>query len=889
MSNTRPFPTGWVLLFLGGLSVCIQYVTVEKFSVFPPGVSHVTWGTFIRSVEAQITFSALDGLLVALFLVGSAFVLYQEMRFRVLSDFLQDCFASQRKTLGLLIGCLLVGVRFYLARGEVSWAADASHHIYTAWLVAQAIADGQMPIWTFYLGTGSPHLQNYGFAFFCLVGLVQLVLDDFFLSLKLTMAAAAVLSGIGMYYLAASLCRSRRAGFIAGLGYGLCFWHAQHVLIMGRFAVSLFYALLPWAFYGIERVIDSPYKMRAALLGGVSIALLNCTHPGYGVYAMMLLGCYSVVRLWSCWRHPELGAIVRAGVVLFVLGVAFSSYMSVGMYLERVYTKMYDSFLNLSVVADPTWRHLLGWSNYRFWLIPPDPFHWYGGYLGVSVCALALAGGVVLLRQRDRRMAACWVCLMLTAWVVFAYRWPPVSTLPLLHDFNASRYVLFLSFFLALAAGIGAHVLCNTFLNGAAPRSRTQKPHPEAAPRSRTQKPHPEAAPRSRTQKPHPEAAPRSRTQKPHPEAAPRSRTQKPHPEAAPRSRTQKPHPEAAPSRLYTLLLLVVWIDLFSTTFIHPYYPKPYTPTGWPPEIFAEVRKAATPFMERDELPNYRAQWIGEGVYPAKRRASMLYYGAVPIAGTDHPGELRTAVDFIEPFTDWAHSLLPQMESVEQFEAHPHRDLLMAGFHLLNTRYVLATSNQRGSGFTTELGDYSPLVVSGRLADYREKTVDLTDVAERFGDDLDDAVARVLWIILATGLHAPPDEGVRSCDRILVRDRAENALDLGTEPTAQVLSHRVFNQQVQMKVAVSARCYVRLAYAYFPYLRVTVDGVPVQPMETAGRFMALPLEAGEHDIVIEARLSPLRKSLVALSGVLLVGALVLVFREHRSAKGSREA
>ncbi len=121
VSNTRPFPTGWVLLFLGGLSVCIQYVTVEKFSVFPLGGSHVTWENFIRSVEAQITFSALDGLLVALFLVGSAFVLYQEMRFRVLSDFLQDCFASQRKTLGLLIGCLLVGVRFYLARGEVSW------------------------------------------------------------------------------------------------------------------------------------------------------------------------------------------------------------------------------------------------------------------------------------------------------------------------------------------------------------------------------------------------------------------------------------------------------------------------------------------------------------------------------------------------------------------------------------------------------------------------------------------------------------------------------------------------------------------------------------------------------------------------------------------------
>ncbi len=53
--------------------------------------------------------------------------------------------------------------------------------------------------------------------------------------------------------------------------------------------------------------------------------------------------------------------------------------------------------------------------------------------------------------------------------------------------------------------------------------------------------------------------------------------------------------------------------------------------------------------------------------------------------------------------------------------------------------------------------------------------------------------------------------------------------------------------------------------------------------------MALPLEAGEHDIVIEARLSPLRKRFVALSGVLLVGALVLVCREHRRAKKKEDS
>ncbi|MDE2698586.1 MAG: hypothetical protein OXI23_06940, partial [Gemmatimonadota bacterium] len=125
-----------------------------------------------------------------------------------------------------------------------------------------------------------------------------------------------------------------------------------------------------------------------------------------------------------------------------------------------------------------------------------------------------------------------------------------------------------------------------------------------------------------------------------------------------------------------------------------------------------------------------------------------------------------------------------------------------------------------------------------------------------------------------------------SCENIFIRDREGS--DLGTEPTAQVLAHVVRHQRVEMKVATSEACYARLSYAYFPYLHITVDGTPVEPLETAGRFIALPLEAGEHDIVIQARLSPLRRGLIGFSGVMLLVALALVFIEQkRKSSGSR--
>ena len=69
-------------------------------------------------------------------------------------------------------------------------------------------------------------------------------------------------------------------------------------------------------------------------------------------------------------------------------------------------------------------------------------------------------------------------------------------------------------------------------------------------------------------------------------------------------------------------------------------------------------------------------------------------------------------------------------------------------------------------------------------------------------------------------------------DRIYVLPMAE-PVDLGTNPSVEVLSHRVWNQRVEIRCRVAEPCFARLAYAYYPYLRVRVDGEPITPYETA--------------------------------------------------------
>ena len=805
MFYKRPFPTLWILIFLGCLSICMQYITIEKLSVFSPAETYGTLTKYIQAIDEKISFEWIDILLSVLFLATSALVLWKEISKRVLTDFLQNVFSSERKTLYLLLACSLVCVRFYFARGGMHWGADASHHIVQSYLVARAIADGELPIWTFFMGNGSPYMQNYGFAFFYLVGLVDFFCRDIFLSLKLVMGTAHVLSGIGMYYLVSSLCQSRRAGFIAGLGYVLCFWHTQHVLIMGRLPLSLFYALLPWPFYAVEYLIRSPYKMQAALLGGLGIALLNFTHPGYGTYAMVFWGCYCIVRLWSLWGHPDMKSLFRAGVLLLILGVVFSAYMNVGMWFEREHTDMHDfragfkdptEQVGMTSQPDPTWRHLLGWSNYRFWLIPPEPFHWYGGYLGISLCVLALAGvGIALFRRNElRHFVASWACLVLSTLFIFAYRLPPFNMLSLIHASNSSRYLLFLAFFLALAAGIGTLMLL------------------------------------------------------------------------------QHRPGRLSRNRCFTLLFLLLWIDLFPTTFLYAYRPPPDRSSSGIENIW----KASTPFSERGELPNYRIHWLDKDEFSFLRMAYPLFLHETPISEAFHPGELRTRSTFTDPFLQIARFLASDLIATpDQLNANDLEfKLLRSGFYLLNTRYVILSSNKKTLRLSLEPN--SPIVVSSRLVSYNPEAAYLVELTGANPDSLSArSMSQVFWIIGEMGIRPQNN----SCERIFIRDREGS--DLGTEPTAQVLAHVVRHQQVQMKVSISEACYARLSYAYFPYLQITVDGTPVEPLETAGRFIALPLEAGEHDIVIQARLSPLRRGLIGFSVVMLLGTLGLVFMERK--------
>ncbi len=429
-----------------------------KLAVLPPSLSYQSLGRFIEELsKRQIAFDWLDFFLVAALGFLTAALLVLERRSARVTLFLSYALSNKLRAILFFTLCALVATRYYFSPGGLSWGGDAPQHILYTEITRQIISSGEWPIWTNALGTGSPYTQFYGFLFFYLTALISICTDSLSLSIKVVLAASQILSGLGVFALVSQLTRSRKAGFFSGLVYILCVWHVQHIIVMGRLPLSLFYALLPWPFYFFERARKGKLWVNS-LSSSLILGLLAFTHPGYAFWAIVLYSLYALGRIIqpSSFR---LSYLYSALISLFI-GLISGSYLTLGMWVEKGYTGLSEGF-ELAGPMPSLW-HLLVWSNYRFWLIPPqETFHWYGGYLGISAVLISFYAFLSCLFRKRSRLTwlPLWLPFILTIVLVFAHDIPPIRFIPVIQAFPPARYLLFLTFFLALAAGLGFHLI----------------------------------------------------------------------------------------------------------------------------------------------------------------------------------------------------------------------------------------------------------------------------------------------------------------------------------------------------------------------------------------------------------------------------------------------
>ncbi len=438
----------------------LQFRTLPKLSAL--AASYSSFALFKGDFDREIQTNSEDLLWLACLLICVVTMVLLEWRLMSLTKLLRWIFATERRTWVAIMMLAAMWVRYYWAPGEGRWVGDSTAHLAYMIAAVHAIKSFELPIWSNLIGVGTPYLQYYGFLYFYLAGVLDFFVRDIHTTTKLSLWLGHMASAAAMYLFTRQLLKSRSAAFVATLAYVASFWHVQQVLLMGRFPLSLFYALLPLPFYMFERLIRGEKRIYAIGLGGMALGLLPMVHPGYGFWATVFFLLYVILRLLT--EPGNHRGTIRLVTSMTICGVVFGAYITLGMWLEQSGTGL-EHGIELSVVPDPSWKRVFLWSNLFFPMVPLDPqeAEWYGGYLGVSLLVLAAAG--VLQTRFSKSYAGnalpAVACLALSLLLVFGYRLSLLQAIPLVTALNAGRYLLFTVFFLSLAAGFGCRALAD--------------------------------------------------------------------------------------------------------------------------------------------------------------------------------------------------------------------------------------------------------------------------------------------------------------------------------------------------------------------------------------------------------------------------------------------
>jgi hypothetical protein len=418
---------------------------------------NVPIGSYLQFL-AGLPWRSIDTILAAALLVNTAAILVIDLYRHSFTRLLNLLFSRGSTAILTTLVFSLVAVRYYFSSGSMTWGGDGAIHALYSWIATEGFAAGTVPIWTPLVSADTPYLQYYGFTFFYLIGLLDLLIDDLETTLKVTLGLAHVASGLTAYLYVRTISGDRLTGFFAAACYVLSFWHLQQVLIMGRFPLSLVYAVLPLPFYACEllRRSDTHRKTLPMICGAISIGFLFCTHPGYALWGLIFLVSYvlyiNLSRNDADWKRQS---------VIILGGLFLVAYLVIPMWVEREWVNL--DALDFNQGPAPTLNHLFAWSNYRARLfpLPESADHWYVGYLGIVPFILCWAGLLISVRSGivESRRLFNWAGLALGLFLVFGSQLPWINDLTIIRTMGSGRFLIFVVFFLAVSAAFGFHEL----------------------------------------------------------------------------------------------------------------------------------------------------------------------------------------------------------------------------------------------------------------------------------------------------------------------------------------------------------------------------------------------------------------------------------------------
>jgi hypothetical protein len=746
------------------------------------------------------------------------------------------------EVIGLVLAAgVLSGISFLLSGIPVH--ADTWPHIVRLQATYEAFRNGHLPSWSFFFYNGYPLLRFYSPLFYYLGGIICFFTGgDPFQAAKILLFLLHLGTGVALYLFARNRLSVRvsgdtipnrggsghvpsqfgscpQAALIASAGYLFSFVHMFYVQWLSRYPLELFLVLMPPSFWLIDRLIDRPGFGRALVLG-IVLALLPLAHVLQAVFFVPFLVLWFVLEVRPVGQVRPVG-LVRRNWLFFLgsclLALLLSAFFTGPFLIEGISRQMPQPFVALPA---PSFLSLLGLSR--------ELNGYSGGYVGLSILALAILGCVALAQRRALlRQPEFWGLIIATL-LAFNSRIPALGRLPLVRDLSPDRFMVFALLFLVLLAGRGFQTLVSA-------RQGT------------------------------------------------RSRT-----EAV---RVMSPvNSGHVPNWFWLPVFALVLLDLGPRLVTNVYEPVE-TFLGNRGYIYSKMA-GRTDGRLLDAAPE---GWWRYGRFPA---SGYLFAGAPEVLGPPYhqfaPRSMLYAYPWVE---DIARDLLDSANLGISEQAK--RELC-----LLDARYVVALPARRATenGVTyvflkqglawddsllrrraarsadsdtldtdlapLGLGTYlaaSPVVVSSRVQPRAP--------AGFARDSIQNLYHASDWRELVEGMGLDPETG--TAQRLFSRS-FRDSLPGSAEPECRVGAIQQEPERVELQLDVSRDCYARLAYSYYPELRVDDDARPLPVRETADHFLFVRLNQGRHLLVIYPVQTRLRRLTGILSALSLAAALVLL-------------
>ena len=771
-------------------------------------------------------------------------------------------------------------VRLLLLAGAISGGAflhggypffgDVWPHLVRLQIAYEAFRAGHLPGWSFFFYNGYPLLRFYSPLFFYVGALFCfLTSGNAFTAAKVVLFLLHIGSGFAFYYLARRLvrghdpesddrfgsCPQNAVAFLAAFAYLFSYWHLVFVIGFGQYPAGMIFVLMPLALLLFDRLLERPGLSRA-IWAGLGFALLPLTHVFYAYFWVPFVLLWLLrkegrtIRTCRTGLPPgdtipnqmtDSGHVPRPGhvpwgwtLVSVVVAILVSAFFIIPFFIEGPRYRMPSPLLNSSA---PSALTLLGLSR--------EMSGYSGSYIGLGIIVLAICGILRLIQNRCLLRSPLFWGLVLSLALAFSGYLPILNRIPLIGELPAERFLVFSLFFAALLAGLGYLYLREKLAVNWLWLPVVVVLFMDLAPRLTNN-------------------VYRSGDEFLGSRAFVYDRLF----DRQDGRLLDLPIQGRDPSRRFTRLPANGYLFAGLPSVLGPPYHQ-FAPRSML-YGYAWVNDIGQDFLDSTQ------QAMSDRTLQELRLLDGRYVLTLP---THKESESKTTYVFLKRGLVWNDTLLRQAIAQQAIaDAHPDSSVDVPDPFVIGTfeevsPVVVSRHATAREPLTGARGESLDVMATYYVApDWRELPSDMSL------DPLSGVAQRIFTLGLNDSTKLPRDTiPSLSVDTIPNRSglghvpRRDSGHVPGSTLTCRFEGIRQEQELVELRFSVSADCYARLAYSYYPDLRVWDNDRPTKTWETYDHFLLIRLGAGRHVVRIEPTTSPLRRLMDRISA----GALVL--------------